>query len=161
MFYFELFAAPSTQNTIASGVDPTSAGWTAVHAATNQPSGGRLYGNYEDGGNAAQIAGFAAGATADFAIVGWSSTIGTTWAEAQTWLNSGKTSANGYFGVNTAVANDIGLANIGGPYNSLFGTVPGLMSGWGLSYYAVPEPSSFALAGLGAAALLIFRRRKA
>ncbi|TAL01254.1 MAG: PEP-CTERM sorting domain-containing protein, partial [Verrucomicrobia bacterium] len=27
-------------------------------------------------------------------------------------------------------------------------------------YTAVPEPTSFALAGMGAAALLIFRRRK-
>jgi F0F1-type ATP synthase membrane subunit c/vacuolar-type H+-ATPase subunit K len=31
--------------------------------------------------------------------------------------------------------------------------------GQGLTIYAVPEPTTFALAGLGAAALLIFRRR--
>jgi hypothetical protein len=162
-FYFELFAAASTQNTISSTSDPTLSGWTAVHIATNQPSGGRLYGNSEDGGNAAQIPGFAAGSTADFAVVGWSASIGTSWAEAQAWWNNGAhngSSASGYFGINTSVGNDIGLANVGGPYNSIFGTVSGLINGWGLSYYAVPEPSTFALAGLGAAAMLIFRRRK-
>lgn len=35
------------------------------------------------------------------------------------------------------------------------------MTGWtSFNIYAVPEPATFALAGLGAAALLIFRRRK-
>jgi hypothetical protein len=164
MFYFELFAAPSTQNTISSTTDPTLNGWTAVHSATNTPSGGRLSGLAEDGGAASQIPGFANGSTADFAVVGWSASIGTTWAEAQTWWNNGNplSTASGYFGINTSVANDIQLAPSGGPYPTLFDPVAsGFMHGWGLSSYAVPEPSTFALAGLGAAAMLIFRRRKA
>jgi hypothetical protein len=39
-------------------------------------------------------------------------------------------------------------------------TGPGGFNGIVLQPYAIPEPSVFALAGLGAAALLISRRRK-
>ncbi len=42
----------------------------------------------------------------------------------------------------------------------LFGGTLGLQSGFKMTLIPVPEPSSFALAGLGAAAMLIFRRRK-
>jgi len=161
-FYFELFAS-TTASTISSTSDPTLNGWTAVHIATNITQGGRINGNYEDStGGAAQIPGFAAGSTANFAVVGWSSSIGTSWAEAQAWWANGahSGSAQGYFGINTTVASGVPLATFGGPYNSLFGTGPGIINGWGLSAF-IPEPSSFALAGLSAAALLIFRRRKA
>lgn len=48
------------------------------------------------------------------------------------------------------------LASIGGDFN-----VPTTMTGLtSFSIVSVPEPSSMALAGLGAASLLIFRRRK-
>ena len=47
--------------------------------------------------------------------------------------------------------------NIGGSVNT-----PPNMPGQSFNLYiqSIPEPSTFALAGLGAAALLIFRRRK-
>jgi hypothetical protein len=168
-YYFELFVAPSTQNAISSLTDPTLSGWTAVALGTNSTTAGnagRLNGNTFDTAQGASIAGFAGGSTADFAVVGWSANIGATWAEAQTWWANGNSASPnrtvaGWFGINTAVADNIPLANAGGPYPPIFGTTGGLMTGWGLSYYpAIPEPSSFALAGLGAAAMLIFRRRK-
>jgi hypothetical protein len=167
-FYFELFAAPSTQNTISSLTDPTLNGWTAVALGTNLTtagSAGRLTGNFNTDGISAGVPGFAAGSTADFAVVGWSANIGSTWAEAQAWWSNGTASGKGVnpgsFGINTAVAQDIALAANGGPYPAIFGTTGGLITGWGMSYYQVPEPSSFALAGIGAAVMLIFRRRKA
>jgi hypothetical protein len=168
-YYFELFAAPSTQNTISSLTDPTLSGWTAVAIGTNQTvtgTAGRLIGNTVDAQTGVQIAGFAGGSTADFAVVGWSANIGSTWAEAQTWWANGTATGSqanpGWFGINTTTADNIALANAGGPYPGLFDPVAvGLIRGWGLSYYAVPEPSTFALAGIGAAAMLIFRRRKA
>jgi hypothetical protein len=51
-----------------------------------------------------------------------------------------------------------GLGGVGSPPS----TTPQLvgMPGLNLTASAVPEPSTFALAGLGAAAMLIFRRRK-
>jgi hypothetical protein len=48
------------------------------------------------------------------------------------------------------------VASIGGDFN-----VPPYMTGLqSFNIYLIPEPSTFALAGLGAAALMIFRRRK-
>jgi hypothetical protein len=45
---------------------------------------------------------------------------------------------------------------IGGDFN----TPPNLVGLQSFNIYLIPEPSTFALAGLGAAALMIFRRRK-
>jgi hypothetical protein len=167
-YYFALFAAPSTQNTISTAVDPTLNGWTFVALAQNTAQAGRLDGNNFDttGGvfNAVQTPGFAGGTTADFAVAGWSSSIGTTWAAAQAWWSNGShdgsASVSGSFGIAPNVGNDVIIANAGGPYNGFFGTGAGQIAGFGLTYY-VPEPSTFALAGAGAAAMLIFRRRKA
>jgi len=48
------------------------------------------------------------------------------------------------------------VAAVGGASNT-----PPALTGWqSFNVYAVPEPATMALAGLGAAALLIFRRRK-
>jgi hypothetical protein len=167
-YYFALFAAPSTQNTISTAVDPTLNGWTYVAIAQNTAQAGRLDGNNFDttGGNfnAVQTPGFAGGTTADFAIVGWSSSIGTSWSQAQVWwsngTHAGSSAVAGSFGIAPLVGQDVIIANSGGPYNGFFGTGAGQIAGWGLTYY-VPEPSSFALAGIGAAVMLIFRRRKA
>jgi hypothetical protein len=167
-YYFALFAAPSTQNTISTLNDPTLNGWTYVAIGTNTAQAGRLDGNnFEFNGvnyNAVACPGFAAGTTADFAVAGWSASIGTSWAQAQAWWNSGNGNLGGfpaYFGINPNVANDVLLMTAPGPYNIVFGNTAGLLSGWGLSAYGyIPEPSSFTLAGLGAAALVIFRRRR-
>jgi len=167
-YYFALFAAPTTQTTISTATDPTLNGWTYVAIATNTPQAGRLDGDNFDttGGvnNAVQTPGFAGGTTADFAVVGWSSSIGSTWAAAQAWwangTHAGSATTAGSFGINANVGLNVIIANAGGPYNNPFGTGAGQISGWGLNYYAVPEPTGFALAGLGAAVMLIFRRRK-
>jgi hypothetical protein len=53
------------------------------------------------------------------------------------------------------LSNPLGGVGTGGP------VLTPDMTGWtSFNIYAVPEPATFALAGLGAAALLIFRRRK-
>jgi hypothetical protein len=47
------------------------------------------------------------------------------------------------------------------PDTTLFGTTAGQLGGFSIGFIPpVPEPATFALAGLGAAAMLIFRRRK-
>ena len=89
-------------------------------------------------------------------MVAWDNVSGLypTWAEAEpAWLLG--TIAAG-------MSSRFNVAGIGGTANA----APFLTSGGatveGLSFnlYFIPEPSTFALAGLGAAALLIFRRRK-
>jgi hypothetical protein len=81
---------------------------------------------------------------------------------APVYLQYTATSING----NYAGASSIILVNLGtgaGPSTTVFSAV-GTASTWGSLTLTpttiVPEPSSMALAGLGAASLLIFRRRK-
>jgi len=166
--------APSTQNTISSA-NGSFTGWTLAAIGQNTGVAGRLTGNNADGGAAVQVNGgayTAAGGTADFAIVGWSANIGSDWTAAAagfrgfaangTWTISNPNmpggSSNVWFGV-SIVANDIVLQPLAASYNSVFGAAA--IPGMNLSAVPVPEPTMIALAGLGAAALVIFRRRKA
>lgn len=70
------------------------------------------------------------------------------------------TSVNGlYAGVSPII--QVNLATGAATATALFSANPVAGAQWnGITMYAVPEPSSMALAGLGAASLLIFRRRK-
>jgi len=158
-YYFALLVAPSTQNT----VDNSLTGWTFVGGGTNTATLGRMNGNSFTDSSAVQVAGFGTTATADFVVVGWSANLGPDFTALKTWWNNGSPTPTSttYFAI-SAVANDILLAPSGGPYNNVWGpTVSGQIPGMTLiGYNPVPEPTSFALAGLGAAALMIFRRRK-
>jgi len=105
------------------------------------------------GGNGITVNGWAPGVTMSYQVVGWSSSLGTTFNNA--WLT--KPPTGGLFGESSIAS---GVA--GGGSQSLPPLIPfggtGIPTGFTLT--SVPEPSSMALAGLGAAALLIFRRRK-
>lgn len=76
-----------------------------------------------------------------------------------TYLQFTATSIDGrFFGISpiilvTSTASPASAATV-------FGSVASASTWNGITMYAVPEPSSMALAGLGAASLLIFRRRK-
>jgi len=94
-------------------------------------------------------------AVASFEMVVWDNTSGLypTWAQASTAWNNGLITAGR--------SAEFTLNAIGGDVN----TAPNVVSsnvGEGLQSFAlgVPEPTTVALAGLGAAALMIFRRRK-
>jgi hypothetical protein len=153
-WFYALLVAPSTQNTLSNSL----AGWTYVGTGQNTASAGRMTGNNSPDGFAIQVNGYGTTATADFAVVGWNASLGD-WNAFRAWYGNGTPSGPGWVGL-SAVANDIPLAPSGGPYNNVFGAAA---SGQipGLNMVFVPEPTTFALAGLSAAALLIFRRRKA
>jgi hypothetical protein len=172
-YYYALLVAPSTQNTIGSA-DGSFAGWSLVTVGQNTGTAGRLSGNNADNNTAVQVT-QSIGTTADFAIVGWSGNIGSDWnavragfhgyAANGSWAITDPTKPGGttgaWFGV-SAVANDIILQPLGSIYNSVFGAASaGQIPGMNLVTVPVPEPSTIALAGLGAAAIVIFRRRKA
>ena len=105
------------------------------------------------------IGGLAAGATASFVIVGWSSTIGTTWSAVQSFLTSGSLVGNMYLGESPVSLFQTG-DNASTPTNPIMagsGAVPGFTVGL---LNPIPEPSTMALAALGGLSLLMFRRRK-
>jgi hypothetical protein len=115
------------------------------------------------GGNAATTATFSNipgdSALASFEMVAWDNSSGLypSWAQASVAWKSGLIAAGNSL--------EFTLANIGGTVNTppplfptLGSTTPGIQS-FSL-YFAVPEPATAALLGLGAAAMLIFRRRK-
>jgi len=100
----------------------------------------------------ATLAGVPLDATAaTLQMVAWDNSSGLypTWTQASAAWAAGLIQAgrSATFTVN----------NIGGKFNTPPNIEPGLTS---FNIFPIPEPTSFALAGLGAAALLIFRRRK-
>jgi len=91
-----------------------------------------------------------AGATVE--MVAWDDSSGdyTTWAAASAAWKLGEIAA-GISGTENITA------NIGGTGTPPY--LPTTMQSFNLYYIPVPEPATFALAGLGLATLLVFRRR--
>lgn len=144
-YYFGLLSAP------LGVTDLSQFTFTGVYG-TNLTQAGVVF------GGANRVAtGWDIGADRNYYIAGWSADNGPTWQAA--WLTG--LPANGFFG-RSAIAHGVagGAPPSGGfiPALNLFGGAPSLTTGFNLT--PVPEPTTMALAGLGAAALLIFRRRK-
>jgi len=152
-YYFALYVAPSTQNT----VDASLTGWTFTGAyGTNTATLGRLSGDNTTGSSVV-VPGFGVQSSADFVVVGWSSTLaGPDVSQARA---AADTRGGGQFFAISTVAQDVQLGGGAITVPNIFGTTAGTIQGFTLALPA-PEPTSFALAGLGAAALMIFRRRK-
>jgi len=157
-FYYALLIATNAFSVAPSpSLNPTSTEWSAAMMATNYLVGGGIRGSGGSGGVA--ISGWAGGQTNYIELVGWSSSLGTTWSQVASQVASGSFTASGFFGVSSLAY--VTAATSPSPATSIFGGT-GLASG--VTMYAVttsvPEPSTMALAGLGGAALLLFRRRK-
>lgn len=101
------------------------------------------------------VDGVTAGNATSYQIRAWDNLGGTltTWAQANAAWQAGQIAA----GMS-------GLVNSGALGGTTSGGAivpnPGTTDWTSFNIYLVPEPSTFVLAGLGAAALLIFRRRK-
>jgi len=112
-------------------------------------TGGRF-----SGGNGVAVPNWAAGATMSYQIAAWDQSLGTAFNPA--WLSTPP--KTGLFGLSSVGSGVAGGGSQSLPTLQLFGGT-GITTGFTLTG-AVPEPSSMALFGLGAAALVIFRRRK-
>ncbi len=120
-FRFELFIAPAGTLTAAS--------FTATGLiATNLASAGRMH-----GGNNRAVPGVPLGGTAAILVRGWSTNLGTNYAEA---IAASHTTANGYIGESSIAPNflfggDGGAGNF--PSSPAFGGLSGIQSGFTLS----------------------------
>lgn len=125
--------------------------------ATNTVTG-RLQGGPNTG---VTVAGWPTDTQRAFLVAGWTANLGHDWNPA--WLAGTYLGTVGEFfglsGIGTGAPG--GTDALGNPVPVLvtFGAAPAITAGFGLNPVPVPEPTTLALAGLGAAALLIFRRR--
>jgi len=160
-FYFTLLY--DTAGTPASA-NPLAAGWSQVTSngvgvtGTTALNAGDMEG--QAGAGAMTVDNWAAGQAGKFIIVGWSANLGTTWSQVAPELGAlwaGLNPAGTYFfGVSpidsaTPTASPSPAAplwTINGGTFALDEVVP------------TPEPATMALAALGGASLLLFRRKK-
>jgi len=111
-------------------------------------NGGTVY----SPGNVPNTINFQGGTQYAFLVAGWSASAGSTYNQAL--------AVSGDPGVFLGIS-DLGFitpAIVPSPAPNLFGTSAGQLLGFTL--YGTPEPATIALSGLGAAALLLFRRGK-
>ena len=135
---------------------------------------GRMSPKGASGTGTATTGNWAGGATQNALIVGWSANLGTTWAQALANLNNWATVQGGivgtaWFGISSSLAIgvtpgtvDPGTVIIGpGSSTAIDGsTATGSPVNLQPLALTVPEPGTLALAALGGASLLLFRRKK-
>jgi len=158
-FNFAIFLAPSS-TTGVQGQTPslTDPAFQVVGGTTvNTTGAGRIAS--KNGLDVGTAGGFGPGSTVDFIVRGWSANAGATWAEALAFWNNGNPSSSMYIGSST-IGNDLVLGGGALFVPTTFGVGVNQVAGFNMPLVAVPEPTSMVLAGLGAASLLLFRRRK-
>jgi len=157
--YFELLGGASA-GSLAGVVSDTT--HSAINALTDLNGNGAGSGTFVDVGNG-PVAGVAGGGTGFFQVLIWAQPssgganfgAATSFWESAVWSQAvGNPGTVTPPGPPTPTALAIALGN---PVHGSVATVPG---GSGAIMTPVPEPSIFALAGLGAAALMAVRRRK-
>jgi hypothetical protein len=165
-FYYALFASSTAAATVGgqagaqvggSGVYAfNQAGWTFQAYGTNTSAGGRFVSAASDALSQTSLT-FAGGNAATFSVIGWSANIGSTVAALQAYLlNPTFYAFVGSSAVGSATPGISGST----PAAGLFGASP-LIPGFTLGLVPpVPEPGTMALAALGGASLLLFRRKK-
>ncbi|HWD93199.1 MAG TPA: PEP-CTERM sorting domain-containing protein [Verrucomicrobiae bacterium] len=157
--YFELMGGASA-GSLAGVVSDTTG--SAINAFTDANGNGAGSGVYVDVGNG-PVAGVAGGGTGFFQVLMWEQAGGTpnfanhTFAwESSVWSQAvGNPGTVAPPGPPTPTALAIAMNN---PVIGSVASVPG--GGFGAILATVPEPSIMALGGLGAAALMAFRRKK-
>jgi hypothetical protein len=158
-YYYALLVQTYSGTLVTSTLaNVLTSGWTYTGlTAVNALGYGRL-----GGGISAQTAAGtdAAGVANQFIVVGWSASLGTSWAVVSQLLATEYSSlpTGGYIGI-SATGTGTGQTTSS---ETLFGTAgTGILSTIELySTTQVPEPGTLALAALGGASLLLFRRKK-
>lgn len=170
-FYYALLMTAYTGSQLAQ---PTTvaqlnaAGWSASGLiATNATSAGRV--QVIGGATQVVVPGWLVGQTNSIMMAGWSANLGNNWGAVSTLLSnwatqSGTVVGPAFFGTS---ATGYVAPNNANPGVTLFAAAAGAQ---GLPIFSlntqlnqlalVPEPGTLALAALGGASLLLFRRKK-
>jgi hypothetical protein len=173
-YYYDVLFNASTVTTIDSSLQGlAAAGWSDANLVAVNGTGALGAGKITSAAQA--VSGWASGTFDSAVVIGWSASLGTTWAQVASAIAGASLSTSGgavgwtklgageYVGYSTIANANPGSSS--GSAAALFGTtaspqVPTTISTGFIMYGAVPEPGTLALAGLGVASLLIFRRRK-
>lgn len=147
-----------TASTALFGIGPASAEIRLFAGLTSSSLSPVLIGTAADQSFVLNTSSTIAGAQGTFAGGGNLPLAGFD-GTAPVYLQFSATSVNGaYRGISPIIL--VNLATGGTPSTAVFGATASGSLWNGITMVAVPEPTSMALAGLGAASLLIFRRRK-
>jgi len=169
-FYYALFYSTTTSTVGGStaaviGTGGTYAfnasGWNngsqSVGLLSTNAAGGRLQTSAPNSDGSFSVAGLGGGTAANFVVVGWSANIGSSVAALAAWLAA--PTSNGWIG-ESAVSGTLVTGTLGSTAaTALFGTGAPFIQGFTLGLVTVPEPGTLALAALGGASLLMFRRK--
>ena len=168
-YYYALFYSTSqtaiggssaaAQGNAAQGLLNPANGWTfSGDYASSTATVGRWTSLNPNADGTSTVSGLAGGASAQFAILGWSANLGTTLAALQVSILA---QAHGFLGQSiVSGALQAGDGALVTPATISSGGAPGIQ-GFTLGALApVPEPTTLALAAIGGASLLMFRRKK-
>jgi len=170
-FYYALFysttqttvngstaAVAGTAGTYAFNVAGWNNGTPSVNLFSTNAAAGRLQTSSPNSDLSTSLTGLNGGTAANFVVVGWSANIGNSISALQAWLAAPGTS--GWIG-ESVVSGSITTGTLGStPGPGIFGSTGGLIPGFTLGIVSVPEPGTLALAALGGASLLMFRRKQ-
>jgi hypothetical protein len=174
LYYYALFsaAAGTTVDGNSNSVVQSSAGtlgtwvfnagnsssWTLQAYGTNT-TGGRFLSSQANTDGSTSLS-FAGGTSTAFIVLAWSANLGSNLSQLETALATQGTV--GWLGESAIGTETPGIPGSTSP-SGLFGTVSPAITPFSLgevTIASVPEPGTMALAALGGASLLLFRRKK-
>jgi len=162
LFYFALFSANPSVGSVVNGSNPgailTDTNWSFTGNYGTNTLLGRFNGDYTTG-TSVIVPGYAPLTSASFAVIGWSANLGQSIAQLAAFFQNPSSSGISQYYWCQGVGQNLALGGGAVAASSLFGPSP-LIGSMTMGLVIVPEPATVTLVGLGAAALLILRRRR-